>query len=153
MKHAFPILLMVFCVWFSYSQRDVTPPGPTPDPVVVVDEKPLIDADGLHVLIVEEKDDRRTLPVKQTSVLIPSSQISGWFADHGAQWRILDVNTEDMTHEDAKWRQAMQDVKPESLPWIHIQSNRKTLFKGPLPATVEDTIALLNKHAPAGKAE
>lgn len=146
-------ILFALMIWIG-SQQPGPGPGPTPDPKpVVIDEKPLIDADGLHVLIVEEKDDRRNLPIKQASVLIPSSQISGWFSDHQAQWRILDINTEDLSQEDAKWQQAMKDVKPESLPWIHFQNGRKTLFKGPLPGSVDDTVALLNKYAPAGKAE
>ncbi len=125
---------------------------PLPIPHVIV-EPPLIDGDGLYVLVIEEKDDRPTLPIKQASVLVPSSQIKGWLSDHSAQWRILDANDQDMRNEDEKWNTALKEAKPDKLPWIYIQNNRKRLFAGPLPGSVEDTIALFDKYAPAGSAE
>lgn len=99
MRNAIPLLLIAFLLWYGVTQRDQTPPGPTPDPVppVVIDEKPLIDGDGLHVLIVEEVDDRRSLSREQLAI-ITSSTLRGWFTDHKASWKVWDQ------HSGRRWR-------------------------------------------------
>ena len=144
MKNVQTLLLIGFLLWYGITQRDQVPPGPGPAPVVVED-KGLIDADGFYVLIVEEKDDRRNLPVKQASVLVPSSQLTGWFSDHQVQWRIFDTNNQDTSQDDAKWQKALADLKRDQLPWIYIQVAGRQKFSGPLPGSVEDTLALLAK--------
>lgn len=149
MRNALPLIAIAFLLWFGLTQRPDVGPDVDPPP----DVKALIDADGLHVLIVEEKDDRRNLPVKQASVLIPSSQLTGWLKDHKGQWRIFDDDDQDVSQDDPKWQKALKELERESLPWIYIQHDRKPKFSGPLPGSVEDTIALLEKSAQPGRGE
>lgn len=145
MKNALPLILIAFLLWYGVTQRDRTPPGPTPDPVppVVVDEKPLIDADGLHVLIVEEVDDRRSLSRDQLAVLT-SSTLRGWFTDHKAAWKVWDQHM-DTTHEPEKWQAAMK-LPRASLPWLIVSCKGKSNFSGPLPATIDATMDVLRKY-------
>lgn len=152
MKNALPLILVAFLLWFGITQRDAVPPGPTPDDdvPVVVEDKGIIDADGFYVLIVEEKDDRRNLPAKQASILIPSSQLTGWFFDHQVQWRIFDTNDQDTSSDDPHWQKALSDLKRDSLPWLYVQISGKQKFSGPLPGTVADTIALLQQQTTRG---
>lgn len=159
MKNAVPVLLIAFLLWFGLTQRDVTPPGPTPDPVPpvvvdppppVVDVKPLIDGDGLHVLIVEEVDDRRSLSRDQLAI-ITSSTLRGWFTDHKAAWKVWDQNM-DTSHEPAKWQAAMK-IERASLPWLIVSCKGKPNFSGPLPATMDATLEVLGKYATAGASE
>ena len=120
-------------------------PGPKPDPTPPAP----IPVAGLRVLIVEETEDRPKLPANQTLIL-GSTLLRSWLnascakgADgRSPEYRILDKDTPMAT--DAKhWQDAMKRPRSQ-LPWIVI-SNGTTGFEGPLPATVDETLALLKK--------
>lgn len=149
MKNVQTLLLIGFLLWYGLTQRDQAPPGPGPAPVVV-DEKPLIDGKGLHVLIVEEVDDRRGLPREQLAILT-SSTLRGWFTDNKAQWHVWDQGM-DTSHEDAKWQAAMR-IERQSLPWLVVSMQGKPNFSGPLPETIDATMEVLGRYGTTGAAE
>lgn len=120
-------------------------PGPRPLPPPIVDEEPLIAGDGLHVLIVEEVDDRRSLSRDQLD-LIASSELRGWLTDHHAEWHLWDKD-HPLEHEPANW-QAVMKLPRQSLPWLIVSQRGKPNFSGPLPASLEGTLAVLNRYAP-----
>lgn len=153
MKNAFPLILIAFLLWYGITQRDKPAPGPNPEPkppVVVVEEKPLIDGDGLHVLIVEEVDDRRALSRDHLTVLM-SSTLRGWFTDNKAQWRVWDQNM-DTSNEPSEWQKAMQ-IPRQSLPWMIVSMKGKPNFSGPLPANIDATMEVLSKYGTTGASE
>lgn len=140
------LIVIALVLFLALSGGNVpTPPPKPPDPPVVVDEKPLIDGDGLHVLIVEESDPavRAMLPREQLAV-ITSSTLKGWFIDHKAEWKVWDQHM-DASHGDAKWQAAMK-IERASLPWLIVSCKGKPNFSGPLPATIEATMAILKAY-------
>ena len=115
------------------------PPPPDVDPV-----DPPLPTTGLHVLILEETGDRNKLKPAQLSILT-STVVRQWFTDNHAEWRIWDKDV-DAQFEPQVWKDALK-LERGSLPWI-IVANGKTGYSGPLPATVDETITLLNKYKP-----
>lgn len=127
-------------------QRGNLPPLPIPLPIPhVVIEEPLIAGEGLHVLIVEEVDDRRSLSREQLDV-IASSTLRGWFTDHHAQWHLWDKD-HPTEHEAANWQAAMK-IPRQSLPWLIVSLKGKPNFSSPLPANLDATLDVLKKYAP-----
>lgn len=126
-------------------------PGPTPGPAPI----PL---PGLRVLIVEESADRTKLPAKQLLIIQgqpmrdylnakcvkPTTPGDTRLAD----WFIFDkdVATGQLPQY---WQDAMKRLHSPT-PWILI-SNGTNGYEGPLPATPEDTQALINKYVLPGK--
>lgn len=114
------------------------PPGPTPIPT-----------EGLHVLVVYETADLSTLPRAQMQVLT-----SGAVRDYlnqkcvkgpdgkTAEWRIWDKDV-DAKNESKFWQDVMAR-KRDKLPWLYV-SNGKAVYEGPLPGTIDETLALLRK--------
>lgn len=91
---------------------------------------------GLHLLIVEETEDRVRLPEAQRQVLF-SPDLRQWLKNKGYAYRIWDRNV-DASHEPSGWFKQALEVKRESLPWL-VASNGKTGFSGPLPVSVDET--------------
>jgi hypothetical protein len=109
------------------------PPPPDVEPLPVT---------SLHVLIVEEMDDRSTLPASQVDVF-SNTDMRKWFVENNVQWRIFDED-QDMSQAEKKWQDAMSRPR-ESTPWIMI-SNGQSGYEGPLPKTVADTIKMMEKY-------
>lgn len=108
---------------------------------------PVVAAPGqISVLIVDETEDYAKPEYKPYLDVLNSSLIIAYLNGHCAkvgntpEWRHWDKDT-DVTNESAKWQAAMA-VPRASLPWIAI-SNGSRGFAGPLPASVDDTMALL----------
>lgn len=123
----------------------VTPPGPGPTPDVVVEDKPPFKADKLSVLIVQQTEDVGKLSKAQREILQNSTELRRWMKSNDADFRQFDAD-EDGQFLDAKWKAAMA-VPRQSLPWL-VVANPKSGFTGPLPPTIEETLALLEKFKP-----
>ncbi len=125
------------------------PPGPGPNPPP--NPAPISDP-GFRVLIVYETGETSKLAPAQR-VILTSGTVRDYFRakcasdstanQDGKAYRIWDKDT-DTTNELKSWQDAMKRDR-KSIPWIVI-SNGKTGFEGPLPATVDDTLALLKKY-------
>lgn len=128
------------------------PPGPTPPvpptPVPPTPGPAPIPADGFRALFVVESADLGRLPRGQAAVLTAQSvrdylnarcakDANGW-----PGWRVWDQHV-DPSAEAAHWKAAMARPR-KSLPWLAL-SNGKTGWEGPLPATVEETLKLLQQ--------
>ena len=135
MRNLWPLLALLCCL--GCLQPDAIPVEPV-TPSDVVERKP---AEPLKVLIKYESstDDFRKLPASQVAQL-QGPQLRKWFAEHKAEWRIWDKDT-DVTYAPKFWQDAMK-LPADSLPWIW-SSNGKGGFNGPLPLTGEETINLL----------
>lgn len=122
-------------------------PAPKPDDPKPQPDAAPIPANGLHVLITIETSDGAKLPAKQVAILTAGSirdyldakcpKVNGT-----PQYRIWDKDV-DTRNESKLWQDAFAR-KRGNLPWI-VVSNGKTGFEGPLPGTVEETLALLKR--------
>lgn len=113
------------------------PPGPTPPAP--------IPATGLRVLIIEETNDRATLPPAQAQIF-SSTKVLGWLRTNAPDhWRVWDDDV-DPASAPVEFRDALK-IPRGGLPWIVI-SNGATGFSGPLPATADETVTLLEKYKP-----
>jgi hypothetical protein len=112
-----------------------TPPAPIP-------------AAGLRVLVVYDESKRADLPPAQ-GLILTSARLRDYFmancvkSGDKEEARIWPSDTE-TTNESKVWQDAFKRER-KSLPWILI-SNGTTGYEGPLPATVDDTIALIDKY-------
>lgn len=119
-----------------------------PDVVPVV--PPPITAAGNRMLIVYESDKIKAMPPAQAAILT-SVPLRTYLAKHCAvgvdgktpEARFQDQDTE-FTTEGQVWRDAMK-LPRDSVPWIYC-SNGVTGYSGPLPNTVDETIALCRKY-------
>lgn len=125
-------------------------PGPTPGPTPPTPTAAPFPCDGLHVLIVFDAATETSLPAAQQAVLYAKAVRDYLDAKCPAgpdgktrEWRIYPATT-DVSAEGKVWAAAM-GVKRAALPWVVI-SDGKTGFSGALPATVDDTLALLKKY-------
>ena len=126
------------------------PPPTPPTPPKPVDPAPIPVA-GFRVLLVEESADRGKLTPGQFRVMF-GKKMRDWLdancAKEGQQpaYRIYDKDAK--TAGDLKhWQDAMLRARTQ-VPWIVI-SNGVTGFEGPLPATEDETLALLQKYLTA----
>ena len=102
------------------------------------------------MLIIEESAERNKLPPAQASILF-STEIRKYLnakcptGSDGKtkEWRIYDQNV-DLSGEAKTWKDAMSRPR-SSVPWVVI-SNGTTGYEGPLPANVDETLALLRKY-------
>ena len=124
---------------------DDTKPDVKPDPTV-----PIPGVTGLHVLVVYETGDLSKMPAGQQSILYAKVVRDYLNATCPAgpdgktkQWRMWDQNV-DLTGEQKLWQDTLARPRT-SVPWVII-SNGKTGFEGPLPKTVDETMALLKKY-------
>lgn len=109
-------------------------------PSIVVTPAP-IDVPGLHVLIVEEKEDRATVPAGQQSVLKSSLISQHVINEKKAEFRQYD---DDPTITEEPWKSAMARPR-NSLPWIIVSNPGKGGFEGPLPGSIDETLALIGR--------
>lgn len=100
-----------------------------------------IDVPGLHVLIVEEKEDRATVPTGQQSVLKSSLISQHVINEKKAEFRQYD---DDPTITEEPWKSAMARPRT-SLPWIIVSNPGKGGFEGPLPGSIDETLALIGR--------
>ncbi len=105
------------------------PPSPAPIP-----------AAGLHVLIVEETDDRGRIPAGQLASLT-TTKIQAAVEAAGGQFRQYD---DDPAISDPLWSAAR--ARPRTaLPWIIVSHGAKGGVEQPLPASIDDTLALIRR--------
>ena len=93
-----------------------------------------IDVPGLHVLIVEETDDRDTIDKGQLAVL-QSVLVREDVKAAGGQYRQYD---DDETPAEEPWKTAMGRPR-QSTPWLIVSNPGKGGFEGPLPSTIDAT--------------
>lgn len=124
------LLLAGLLVWSAMGKSgSILSPPPIPEP-------------GLHVLIVEETEDRGKVPPSQANIFT-SVALREYLDSKAKGWRIFDQDV-DLRLEAKLWQDAMARDR-ESLPWIVI-SNGKSGHEGPLPETVAATIDLIKKY-------
>jgi hypothetical protein len=125
-----------------------TPPTPGPGPTPT----PPIDGIGFRVLILSESSERHTLTAEQRNILF-GQKTRDYLNDNAVkgddgktpEWRILDPDTP-FTEANNRFAKAMK--RPRTSPHWIIVSNGTTGYEGPLPATVEDFLLLLDKYVP-----
>ena len=134
----FCVVAFLIVLWLS--GRMPTPgPGPNPSP---------IDVDGLHVLIVEETEDRPELTDSQRDIFT-STELREWLAentvDEGGSpaYRMFDDDM-DLEHESEVWQELRDEA--EGTPWI-VAASPEGFMKGPIPAntSVEKIIEQLEE--------
>lgn len=132
------------------------PPGPDPKPPTPPPGPSPIPADGLHVLILYETGAQLTIGQRAS---IFGGEVRSYLNSkcpkigNTPQYRIYDKDI-DTTNESKLWQDAVKRAKgmnasrvhtpATAWPWI-IVSTGKGGFEGPLPATMEETLALLKK--------
>lgn len=117
----------------------VPPPSPAPIPV-----------DGLRVLIVYDVAKLSTMTKEQQGVLF-STKVRNYLNSKTAvgpdnkthEWRMWPSNV-DATYETPMWKTAFARPRTQ-LPWITI-SNGKTGYEGPLPGTIDEALALIQRY-------
>lgn len=132
----------------------VPPIPPIPPVPPVPPNPPPIGADGLTMLIIT--DQSQALAKGQIDI-INSTAIEQFVQKNGKQpkgsWRKYDValTADQLTDEPQFWKDAFAAAKTSTsfkTPWLCI-SNGKTGFSGPLPTTVNEVLALLQKYLSA----
>lgn len=124
-------------------------PDPDPDP----DPKPIA---GLKVLILEETADRPKLPSAQQSLLTGKKFrdfLDGKCADDPdtntkKAWRIADKD-QDLRQVAKYYQDAQAKAKGQPMPRIVVGSDQGVIYEGPLPASLSEAQALINKFTPA----
>ena len=138
---------------FSFTVTGKVAPGPGPKPDDPPDVKP---AGALRVLVVYESADASRLPSSQQSVLYGKTFRDALDArtplgpdGKAREWRIYDADV-DLSGEAKAWRDLM--ARPRTaLPWLVLSYDSGVAFEGPLPKTVAEAVALLDKPAPRAK--
>lgn len=115
---------------------------------ITPDEKPTVGA-NFRVLIIEETAQRTSLTADQRSIFASPKvrqYLNSQCVKVGNQpdWRIWDKDTEVSGCDTALCDMLRQERGPE-LPWL-ILSNDKSSFSGPLPATVDEFLELVQKY-------
>lgn len=107
-----------------------------------------IDAPGFRVLIVYENTETHKLPKEQVSIFT-STILRAWLIEHCAKdadgtpdYQIFDQHT-DLQYESEIWQDTMARPR-ESLPWLVVGNGSKG-YEGPLPATIPETIVILER--------
>ena len=113
---------------------------------------PAVDSSQLRVLIVEETADRAKLPPSQLAILTSSivraklDAVCCKGADGKTpEWRILDKDL-DAAGESALWQEAMK-IPRESVPWLVVTDGVRHGYSGPLPKTIDETLAIVGRYA------
>lgn len=118
------------------------PPGPAPTPAPIAGE-------GFRALILYDTKNLSQLPTAQQDILF-SADIRTYLNTKAAKgpsglpdWIIWDAGID--ASNDSKAFQDALKLPRSQLPWIII-SDGKTGFSGPLPATAEEALKLLQKY-------
>ena len=106
------------------------------------DHKAPIAITGLHVLIVEETEDRSSLPDDQRLV-VASTLPRAYVLDKGGHFRQCD-DDEDLSRGQAVWEVARSTTGPER-PWLIVSNHPHGGFTGPLPGNLDATMQVLRK--------
>lgn len=140
----------------SMDVGEVTPPKP-PDPGPKPPDPPTptpapINADGLHVMIIFETEDKAKLPPGQFDIIY-GLEMRTWLkancaadpqtGDQKAYW-IVDKD-ESLSQLDKKWQDAAKRPRQE-IPWLIISNRGKGGYEGPLPADAGAAIKLMEKY-------
>lgn len=128
------------------------PPRP-PDPPT-----PPVPVGALRVLIVFENTEAKTYPITQQSVLYGKTFRDALDAKTPLgpdgkthEWRMWDKDV-DASAERPVWGDLLKRER-KSLPWLILAGETGgTYYEGPLPTTVTEAVALLDKYAPKSKA-
>lgn len=125
-------------------------PGPDPDPEPEPGPTP-IPTKGFRALIVYESSDLSSYPAKQVDILFNKTLreylnqkcVKG---EDGKtpEYRIFDKDISPK-NESKIWQDAMARAR-SGLPWLLV-SNGESGWEGPLPGTLEETMAILKKYA------
>lgn len=133
-------------------------PGPKPDPEPKPDPDPepkpdpaIIDAEGLHVLIIYESKEKKKLSQEHFNTIFSMNFrdflkgvcTSDNNAGDGKAYRIWDKD-ENVQYAEKKWREAFPSSVP-SIPWIIVSNKGVGSFSGPMPETMEKTKTLISK--------
>lgn len=124
-----------------------TVPIPQPDPQPQPDDKVPIKEPGLRIMIVYESRDVNRPSVQGTIMF--STTLREYARTHcvtvnrNPEFRLFDKDVS-LTGESKIWQDAMARPR-QSLPWLLI-SNGKAGYEGPLPATLDATMALVKKY-------
>lgn len=124
-----------------------TPPGPTP-PVPPPPGPAPIPGDGLRVLIVYESSEVAKYAPGQITVLY-AKDVRDYLnarcvkANNWPEWRVFDKDA-DASGESDLWKAALKRDR-KTLPWL-VVSNGRDGYEGPLPASVDEALALLKKY-------
>lgn len=110
---------------------------------------PFVPSPGqISVLIVDETADYGKPEYRDYLNVLNSSAVVDYLNGHCAkvngspEWRHWDKDT-DVSNELPKWQDAMK-LERKSLPWLYV-TNGGSSWGGPLPKTVDETLALLAK--------
>lgn len=125
-------------------------PKPEPDPDPKPEPQPApINADGLHVLIVYESKEKHNLPKEQFNIIytLPFREyldkVCAEDPNASAAYRIWDQQ-EDTEYAAQKWQDVMKRNR-NSVPWLVVSNPSKGGFEGPLPNSIEETKAIIEK--------
>lgn len=120
-----------------------TPPDPPPSPSPI----PLV---GLRVIFVIEE----TIPLQSADqrAILYGKPMRDWLDQKcvvgtngkNREWRIWDKDVPTQG-ADKHWQDVMNRPR-KSVPWIVISNHPRGGYEGPLPATVEETKALIQKY-------
>jgi len=100
-----------------------------------------IEVDRLTVVIVEETENRDSIPSSQLNAI--SSQVwRDYVEEDGGQWRVLDPHTD--ISKDKPWVKESLNKERTSLPWL-IVSTKNDGYSGPMPNTVDELMGIIKK--------
>jgi hypothetical protein len=134
----------VACLSYTLTRQSMPIPNPTPNPTPNPPPVPGL----LHVLVVYDNTTLGTLPAAQAAI-IDSMAVRDYLKGHcskssgTANFRFFD-QAADLSKEPPDW-QAVAARPRSGLPWL-VVANGKDTFEGLLPASVEETLALLQKY-------
>lgn len=130
------------------AQNPQPPPDPKPDPKPSPAPIPLA---GLRVLFIIEEQEPDKLTAGQRAILY-GKPMRDWLNSKCVmgkdgktkEWRIWDKDVPTQGAEK-HWQDVMQR-RPASVPWIIVSNHPRGGYEGPLPASVEETKALIQKY-------
>lgn len=136
------LIVLVLALWSP--APGPTPPEPTPDPAPVVET-------GFRVLFVYEKDDLELYTPGQRDALSWANKAIDEYtrakcatAGGGPERRNWD-DDQDVSKDTPTMQEMRKAVAGPERPYV-VVSNGKTGWKGPMPETSEQILALLKKY-------